>query len=322
METQQLLIAGLVTVAVGGIGYAVLEPILSGANRAEKRQAVYSETRAKRRAIEDTSTRKRHISDSLKELDARKASNKLTLEQRFIQAGVNWTPQKFYIGSAIFGLVLGLALFLTVGVKLVFFGGLVLGALVLPRWLLGKLAKKRQSRFVEEFPNAIEAIVRGIRSGLPLNDCFRLVANEAKEPVRGEFRLIMEAQTMGISVGDAVMRIFERVPAAEVNFFAIVIQIQSKSGGNLGEVLSNLAKVIRERKKLRNKVDAMSTEAKASAGIIGSLPFLVGILVFFGSPNYIMLLWTTFAGKLGLVAAGGFMLVGTFVMKKMIDFEV
>lgn len=322
MDTQQLLIAGLVTLAVGGIGFAVLEPILSGANRAEKRQAAYSETRAKRRAIEDTSTRKRHISESLKELDARKASTKLTLEQRFVQAGVGWTPQKFYIGSALVGVMLGLALFLMSGVKLIFPGGFVLGALVLPRWFLGKLARKRQSRFVEEFPNAIEAIVRGIRSGLPLNDCLRLVANEAKEPVRSEFRQVMEAQTMGIAVGDAVTRIFERVPVPEVNFFAIVIQIQSKSGGNLGEVLSNLARVIRDRKKLRNKVDAMSTEAKASASIIGSLPFLVGLLVYFGSPNYIMLLWTTYSGKLGLVAAGGFMLVGTLVMKKMIDFEV
>jgi tight adherence protein B len=140
--------------------------------------------------------------------------------------------------------------------------------------------------------------------------------------VRSEFRSVVEAQTMGISIGDATARIFDRVPTAEVNFFAIVIQIQSKSGGNLGEILHNLSKVIRDRKRLRDKVGAMSMEAKSSAGIIGALPFAVGGLVYFGSPDYITLLWTTSAGKLAMGAAAFIMFVGTMVMRAMINFEV
>jgi tight adherence protein B len=322
MDKQQIVIALLATLAAAGVGYAFLEPILTGANRAEKRQAAYAEPRAKRRMVEETGSRRKQIAESLKDIEARKNAKNLTLEQRFEQAGVSWTRQKFFLISAAVGVVLGLMLFVLTGQPISFIGGGVFGALVLPRWLLGRMTKKRIARFLEEFPNAIEAIVRGIRSGLPLNDCFRLVANEAKEPVRAEFRSVIEAQAMGISVGDATAKIFERVPTAEVNFFSIVIQIQSKSGGNLGEILSNLSKVIRDRKKLRDKVDAMSMEAKSSAGIIGALPFVVGALVYFGSPNYISLLWTTRAGTLGIVGAIIFMMIGALVMRKMIQFEV
>ena len=322
MDKQQLIIAALATLAAAGIGYAFLEPLLSGANRAEKRQAAFAEPRSKRRSNEEFSSRKRQVSESLKELEARRVNKTLTLEQRFEQAGVSWSRQKFFIVSAAAGGFLALLLFMLSRQPIALIGGGILGGFVLPRWLLTKMAKKRIARFLEEFPNAIEAIVRGIRSGLPLNDCFRLVANEAKEPVKSEFRSVMEAQAMGVAVGDATARIFERVPTQEVNFFAIVIQIQSKSGGNLGEILGNLSKVIRERKKLRNKVEAMSMEAKSSAGIIGALPFVVGVLVYFGSPNYISLLWTTNAGKLGIGASLAIMLVGGLVMRKMINFEV
>lgn len=322
MDTRQLIIASLATLAAGGLGFAFLEPILSGAKRAEKRQAALAEPRTKRRAAEDTSTRKRQISESLKEIEARNSSKDLTLDQRFQRAGLDITTQKFFLYSGIGGGVVALLLFMMTGQPVSLIGGAVLGGLVLPRWLLTRMCKTRTKKFLEEFPNAIEAIVRGIRSGLPLNDCFRLVANEAKDPVRSEFRSVVEAQTMGISIGDATARIFDRVPTAEVNFFAIVIQIQSKSGGNLGEILHNLSKVIRDRKKLRDKVGAMSMEAKSSAGIIGALPFAVGGLVYFGSPDYITLLWTTSSGKLAMGAAAFIMFVGAMVMRAMINFEV
>jgi tight adherence protein B len=322
MDKQQVIVAVLAMLAAAGVGYAFIEPLLSGANRAEKRQAAYAEPRAKRRVIEEISSRKRQVSDSLKEIDARRVAKSLTLEQRFEQAGVSWTRQKFLIGSGVGGLVLALVLYLVSRQPISLIGGGILGALVLPRWLLTRMANKRMALFLAEFPNAIDAIVRGIRSGLPLSDCFRQIANESKEPVRSEFRSVIEAQTMGVTIGDATARIYERVPTAEVNFFSIVIQIQSKSGGNLGEILNNLTKVIRDRKKLRDKVDAMSMEAKSSAGIIGALPFVVGVLVYFGSPNYISLLWTTSAGKTGIVAALAIMLVGGLVMRKMINFEV
>ncbi|MCA0406788.1 MAG: type II secretion system F family protein [Proteobacteria bacterium] len=322
MDTRQIIIAVLATLGAGGLAFAFLEPLLSGANRAEKRQAALIEPRAKRRAAEDTSTRKRQISESLKELEARKSSKELTLEQRFERAGLDWTRQKFFTMSAVGGGIVALLLFVLTGQPVSLIGGGVIGGLVIPRWLLNRMCKTRTKKFLEEFPNAIEAIVRGIRSGLPLNDCFRLVANEAKEPVRSEFRTVIEAQTMGISVGEATARIYERIPTQEVNFFSIVIQIQSKSGGNLGEILHNLSKVIRDRKKLRDKVGAMSMEAKSSAAIIGALPFIVGTLVYFGSPDYISLLWTTTTGKMAMGAAAFIMFVGTMVMRAMINFEV
>ena len=117
-------------------------------------------------------------------------------------------------------------------------------------------------------------IVRGIKSGLPLGDCMRMIAGEAQEPLRGEFRAIIDAQTLGMSIADAVAKLFERVPVAEANFFGIVIAIQQKAGGNLSEALGNLSRVLRDRRKMAGKIKAMSMEAKASAAIIGCLPFI------------------------------------------------
>ncbi len=322
MDFNQLLVAGLAVFAVGGLGMVFLEPLLSGANRAEKRQANLTASRSSRKAIEETGTRRRQIAESLKELEQRQKTEKLTLEQRCERAGVNWTRKTFILISIGCALGMALVMFLALRQPLLALGGLVVGGLGLPRWILTRKAKKRQKLFMEEFPNAIDAIVRGIKSGLPLNDCFRLIATESKEPLKGEFRSVVEAQSMGISIADSCTKIYERIPLTEVNFFSIVIQIQAKAGGNLAEILTNLSKVIRERKKLRDKVDAMSMEAKSSAMIIGALPFLVGGLVFMGSPDYISLLWTTKAGQVGLGACFLIMGMGVLTMRKMINFDI
>jgi tight adherence protein B len=168
----------------------------------------------------------------------------------------------------------------------------------------------------------MDVIVRGIKSGLPLNDCMRIIASEARDPVKSEFRQLVESQALGLSVGDACGKLFERVPVAEANFFAIVIQIQQKAGGNLSEALGNLSRVIRERRKMKGKVAAMSMEARASAAIIASLPFVVTGFLWVSSPNYIELLWKTQSGKIALAISGCWMLVGLFTMKKMIDFDI
>ncbi|WP_284179434.1 type II secretion system F family protein [Rhabdaerophilum sp. SD176] len=322
MDINQLLVAILAFVAVGGLGVAFLEPLLSGANRAEKRQAALVDPRARRKAVEEAGNRRKQIADTLKELEQRQKAQKLTFEQRCEQAGVEWTKKTFILISIGCAIGLGLVVLLITKQPILAAGAMFVGGFGLPRWMLTRMAKKRQKLFMEEFPNAIDAIVRGIRSGLPLNDCLRLIALEAKEPLKGEFRGVVEAQAMGVSIADGIMKIFERIPLAEVNFFGIVIQIQAKSGGNLGEILSNLSRVIRDRKKLREKVDAMSTEAKASASIIGALPFLVGFLVYMGNPAYIELLWTTKAGQIGLGACFVIMGFGIMVMKKMINFDI
>ena len=322
MDTQQLLVAFLAFVAVGGLGIVFIEPLLSGANRAEKRQAALVDSRARRKAVDEAGNRRRQIADTLKELEQREQAKKLTFEQRCEQAGVTWTKKTFILISIGCAVAVGLLLLVVTKQLLVAAGGLLVGGLGLPRWIMNRMARKRQKQFLDEFPNAIEAIVRGIKSGLPLNDCLRLIATEAKEPLRGEFKSVVEAQAMGVSIADGITKIYERIPLSEVNFFSIVIQIQAKSGGNLGEILMNLSKVIRDRKKLREKVNAMSSEAKASASIIGALPLLVGFLVYMGNPDYIQLLWTTKAGQIGLGACFFIMGLGVFIMKKMINFDI
>jgi tight adherence protein B len=195
------------------------------------------------------------------------------------------------------------------------------GGLLLPHLYVGTKRKRRFNTFTEEFPNAVDIIVRGVKSGLPLVDCLKIIATEAQDPVRGEFRLIIEDQTLGIPLDEAVQRLSERVPLTEVNFFSIVIAIQSRTGGSLSEALGNLSKVLRERKKMKAKIKAMSSEAKASAGIIGSMPFAVTIIVYLSTPEYISLLFTTLTGNLVLAASGIWMLMGILVMRKMINFD-
>jgi tight adherence protein B len=176
-------------------------------------------------------------------------------------------------------------------------------------------------RFLNEFANAIDVIVRGIKAGLPLGDCIRMIATETDEPVRGEFRKIVDAQSVGMSIADAVAKMPDRIPLPEANFFAIVIAIQQKAGGNLAEALANLSKVLRERRQMKGKIKAMSMEAKASAVIIGILPLAVMILTYLSSPEYIMLLFTDPLGNLILGASAVWMLIGTLVMRKMVNFD-
>jgi tight adherence protein B len=197
----------------------------------------------------------------------------------------------------------------------------IIGGLGLPNFVLGMLRKRRIAKFVAEFPNAIDIIVRGVKAGLPLGDCLRVVASESAEPVKSEFRQIVETQTLGLSIAEAVDRLAERVPVTEANFFAIVITIQAKAGGNLSEALGNLSRVLRERKKMKGKISAMSMEAKASAAIIGAIPFVVTVLLYFSSPNYVSLLWTTTHGRIIAGIGLAWMSVGTAMMKKMISFD-
>lgn len=324
MDLSMVAVAVLSAAAAGGVAYALIYPLLSGESRVEKRQKAFVEAPIARRVERVSGVNKRdQVAQSLKDLDKReKNRNKITLETRIAQAGLTWSKSKFFIISAGMGVTLGSLLFFITGAPLVGAIGLFAGGLGLPRWVLGFLKKRRISKYLEELPNAMDVIVRGIKSGLPLNDCIRMIAYEAAEPVRSEFKAIVDQQSLGISIADAVGKLYERVPVAESNFFAIVISIQSKAGGNLSETLGNLSRVLRERKKMKAKVQAMSQEAKASAGIIAALPFLVAIMTYFSSPQYIELLWTTETGKIALVLAGFWMTIGCLVMRKMINFQI
>jgi tight adherence protein B len=315
----------LAAVAAAAVAYVFIYPLLSGEARAEKRQKALLHTHPDRRLERVASgvNRREQITQSLKELEAREnARHKLTLDQRIAQAGLRWKRSRFFAVSAILGLAAGLILFSLSFDILVGAAGAFAGAFGLPRWLLVYLRNRRIDRFLEELPNAMDVIVRGVRAGLPLGDCFRVVAGEAQEPVRSEFRAIIETMALGVPLSESVFKLYERVPVTEANFFALVISIQQKAGGNLAEAIGNLSKVVRERKKMKGKVAAMSMEAKASAGIIGSLPIVVGLLTYLSSPRYIELLWITLTGKTALAASAVWMMVGVLVMKKMISFKI
>jgi tight adherence protein B len=323
MIDTRLAVIGLATLAAGGVAYVFIYPFLSGEAQAEKRQKALTAPSTERRERIASATRREQVTQSLKEIETKqKARKAVDIETRLAQAGLTWSRSAFFLYSALAGAVLAIMTVVATGAPLAGAGAAFAGGVGLPRWALIYLKKKRISQFIAELPNAVDVVVRGIRSGLPLNDCLRVVATDAREPLRSEFRAVVESQAMGLSTADALAKLYERVPVAEANFFATVIAIQQKSGGNLSEALGNLSKVLRERRKMRDKVKAMSMEAKASAGIIGALPFCVAFLTYLSSPEYISLLWTKETGKLALMAGGVWMACGIFVMKKMINFKV
>lgn len=313
----------LATLAAGGVAYVLIYPFISGEARAEKRRDQLSA--GSRAASQSGPQRSKRdvVAQSLKEMEAKqKARNRLTLEVRLQQGGLMWNRRKYYIFCAIMGLATAAILLFITSNPLIAAAGLFVGGLGLPFWFLNFRTKRRVAAFVKEFPNALDVIVRGLKSGLPLGDCVRIIASEAAAPVNEEFRVIVEAQTMGLSLSEAVDKLYERVPISDANFFAIVLAIQSKTGGNLSETLSNLSRVLRDRKKMKDKIRAVSTEAKASAGIIASLPFIVTLLVWLTSPKYIELLWLTQTGKFTMVISGIWMSMGIMMMRKMINFDI
>jgi tight adherence protein B len=323
MLDRKLVIAVLFLVAVGAALYGLLYPYISGGLKAQKRQAALISGGPARKveARIDPAKRRKAISESLKEIEDKKRNKSVTLEQKIEQAGLGWSVQVFYLGSAVAGLFFCLVVYVGGGNEIFTLVSLLAGGLALPRWLLSFLAKRRTGKFIELFPDALDVIIRGVKAGLPVADCLRVIATEAQEPVRSEFRRIVDAQTIGMTVSEAVERLAESVPVSETAFFAVVINIQQKAGGNLSEALGNLARVLRERKKMKGKVKAMSAEAKSSAGIIGSLPFLVGAAVTFTNPSYMALLYTTTLGQICLAGGLVWMGIGVAIMHKMINFD-
>lgn len=322
MGMQTLALAFLSAVTVGGLAWVFIYPLLSGEKLAEKRRASLARPEPTFRVDDRGRSRRVQVEESLKELEHRLAeSKKVSIEARISQAGLEWTKQQFMIGSGVIGAVVFFAAFFG-GAPLVPALGFGFAAgLGLPRWVLGFLKKRRETKFLDALPDAVDVIVRGIKAGLPLFDSIKVVAADAPEPLRSEFNAIIETQTIGMPLGDACQRLYERMPVPEANFFGIVIAIQTKSGGNLSEALGNLSKVLRDRKKMKAKIQAMSMEAKASAGIIGALPPLVMLMVYIMTPDYISLLWTHPTGRIMLAGCVVWMGSGILVMKKMINFD-
>ena len=314
----------LVAVAIGGVAWVFIYPIISGERNAERRMA--SVARAEPMAARPTrgaqKTRREQVEGTLKDIELRQRTTKrVPLAIRITQAGLSWSTRRFLltagalgIGAFLLVLPTGAGLLAAIGFAFAAGGGL-------PLWLLSFLKKRREARFLDVFPDAVDVIVRGIKAGLPLLDNFKVIAADAEEAVRSEFRSIIETQTVGLPLGEACLKLYERMPVAEANFFGIVISVHQRAGGNLSEALSNLSRVLRDRKRMKAKIQAMSMEAKASATIIGALPIAVMALVYFTSPQYIELLWTTSMGHVMLAGSVLWMATGILVMRKMINFN-
>lgn len=321
-----LILGILVFVCIGALGIAFV-PSLASSGRADKRMKAFNTGGAGSspadRLVSERDRRRKNmqqtIADQAKENQRKK--KRIPLQMQLFQAGMKLKKGAFIRNSLILGAVIFVLLFL-LGVPMLFtLTFTVAGAYLLPRMYMGRRRKKFRKNFLNELPNAVEAIVRGVKTGLPLNDTLRIVAKEAKEPVRSEFAHVVDAQAMGQSTDEAVALIYERLPLSEVNFFVVVISVQQKSGGNLSEALTNLSRVLRDRKKMAAKVQAMSSEAKASAYIIGSLPFIVAALVSFVTPTYLLPLITMPLGNIMLGVAVGMMSIGVFIMNRMIQFD-
>jgi len=324
MKMQALALAFLATAAIGGLAWVFLYPLLSGERKALGRRAAVAKAEpvAARQTQKEQRSRREQVEGTLKEVEARRQKDsKVTLNTRLTQAGLDWEPRKFMIVSGILAVAAFAAATFAGGGLLGGVGMAFAAGFGLPRWMLGFLKKRREKAFFRHLPDAVDVIVRGIKAGLPLFESLKVVAADSPEPLKSEFLAIIETQAIGMPLGEACGRLFERMPVPEANFFGIVIAIQQKSGGNLSEALGNLSKVLRDRKKMAEKIQAMSMEAKASAGIIGSLPPIVMLLVYMTTPDYISLLWTHPTGQLMLVGCAVWMTLGILVMKKMINFD-
>ena len=319
----------LATLSAGGLTYALLFDRIQKENTTARRIDMIQGTgriETPREAAADPAKRRKSIQETLKEVEERekaksKHSKSPPLVLRMQQAGLHWSRRTFILISVAVGVVTYLVAAIMGAPMWIAAAAAGAGLLGLPRWIVNFLRKRRMTKFVDEFANAMDVIVRGVKAGLPLNDCIRIIASEAAEPVKSEFRVISETQAMGLSMAEAIGKLPERVPTQEAIFFAIVVAIQQRAGGNLAEALGNLSRVLRERRKMKGKIQAMSMEAKASAVIIGALPLVVMGLVYLTSPNYIVLLFTDPIGHVILGCSATWMFIGIMVMRKMIRFD-
>ncbi|TGN62518.1 type II secretion system F family protein [Paracoccus liaowanqingii] len=324
-----VLIFMLTALSVGSALYAIFKPRFTSQALAKKRLrlAAGAPLGISKLAGGGAKFRKRSIEETLKDIEDKqkeKARNKSSpaLTERLRQSGLGWTRTTYLTMCAAAGVMGYVLTAFAIGFDVVPAAGLSLAsALLVPHVYVGIKRNRRFAAFGDELPNAVDVIVRGVRSGLPLGDCLRIIAAEGQEPVRSEFRVIVDDQTLGVPVQDAMLRLAERVPLPETNFLATVVSVQNRAGGNLTEALANLSNVLRERKKMRGKIKAMSAEAKASAGIIGALPPVVAGILYLTSPQYISLLFTTDLGQLVLAGCAIWMSLGIMVMRAMINFD-
>ncbi len=324
-------IAGLAAVAMLLLGFGIYAAVTAPQARLKRRiSSVVGDPLpaiaipgAGRKDVNAAGKRKKQIQDRLKQAEeSRQKRRGSRIREQLVFAGLKISPQQFLLYAGVGGLIcMALAWWFSVPPILLPAVGLI-AFLGLPKFVLGYLIKKRLKKFIAALPDAIDIIVRGVRSGLTVGECLNIIAQESPEPVGPEFRLVNEAIKLGMPMNDALQRMSDRFPSPEFRYFTIVLGTQQQTGGNLAETLAKLTDVLRQRKKMKDKVQAMSSEAKASAGIIGSLPlFVMGALSFL-APDYVALLFTTDTGNFLLAICVVVMGTGVMVMRKMINFDM
>ena len=244
------------------------------------------------------------------------------LKKRLAMTGKSWTVGNYGVAFAAITLVVAaLLMFKGLPLLLALFVGLFLGAAI-PHMVVNYFIKRRIKKFTAKFPDAIELLVRGLRSGLPISETMQVVGNEVDGPVGDEFRSVSDKMKIGRSMDAALQDTADRLGTPEFQFFVITIAIQRETGGNLAETLANLANVLRQRGQMKLKIRAMSSESKASAYIVGSLPFIVFVLIWMINGNYMQNFFVD--PRLMITGVGGliWMGLGAFIMAKMVSFEI
>ena len=320
-----ILAAVLAFITIGGLGWVRVggdDTSGQAVKRAKAIGAAREATAAKRAAVANTpEARRKQILSQLQDVERRERKARMTMSAKLKQAGLSISLQTFVfisIGAGVFGFLVLFLLGVNIFVALGFGLAMGLGA---PRWVVGFMGKKRMKQFSLAFPDAVDILVRGIKTGLPVHDCFKIIARESPQPLGGEFQRLVEGMGVGLTLSQALDKMYERMPTPELNFFAIVIAIQQKSGGNLAEALGNLTAVLRARRLMGEKIKALSSEAIASAGILAALPPVVMILVMLSSPGYMMTMFTDMRGQVMLLGSAIWMACGVFAMKRMISFK-
>lgn len=325
-DLKNLAFVVMVAIAVGGVALALLYPLIASDAQNQRIKSV-STSKPNSSALrgkpqEEFKERRKQIQESLNQIEQRERKRKkITLRTLIAQSGLDITIRQYWMfsiglgaGMAALPMIFGLPLYLSAGLAFIF-------TLGFPRWLLGFLRRRRQDLFLRDFADAIDVMVRGLKAGLPVSDAMKVIATETGPPVGPEFVEVVEGQRVGISIDQGIERMVERMPLAEVNFLAIVMAIQSKTGGNLSEALSNLSRVLRDRKKMKAKIKSVSQEAKSSAAIIGALPFFIMGVMTVLNPTYLAPMFNTSIGNILVVGCGVWMLIGVLVMRQMINFD-
>jgi tight adherence protein B len=323
MTVIQLAIFAFGLMAVMVLGYLLLagpSPAKEGARRLQNLRYRHSESTANKvesqlkKAIAARKPTMHRIAGSGSRLEA--------LSLRIQRTGKKWTVSQYLYTTLGIALAITVVIYLRTGAALLsLIVGLFVGALI-PHMVVGYFIKKRSDNFNSKFPDAIELLVRGLRSGLPVAETLAVVSTEVPGPVGEEFKYVVEKIKIGHTMEEALQETADRLNTPEFSFFVITLAIQRETGGNLAETLSNLSDVLRKRAQMKLKIRAMSSESKASAYIVGALPFIVFGMIWWINPKYIGGFFTD--DRLIVAGLGGlvWMSIGAFIMAKMVSFEI